>query len=418
LGSGGAPNSGGTGGDGTGGNGTGANGTGANGTGGNGTGGNGTGGNGTGGNGTGANGTGGNGTGGNGGSGPLRESYCARGEPQAVANTTGPIQLAFPLASSSNWRAAWRSASSIYVRAFSRSTVEAAGSAVELTGSASPAGIAMIASGEDEREAVSWNLDDTEWTIHDHLVLAPTFNPNTPSTGDLGGSNATITALTGVDDDTYLLAGVHDSEGIVALFQSGAYVGSTSLQEAGDTDTVYSVAPVWYGGEFNVMFVDAGGLQFTAVPANVSGADAKTTLVGPDPDTGGPSSYVRATDFGDELAVVWLEAGAVRVGLVAPGSNDIRTLDVTPSAFNNRYPNLAKSGARLAVSWLDANTNEIFIQRIESDFTIAEQPFRAAQNVVVEAYGFAGDPLGSSSELFAAAYNTTSLEIVVVNCPF
>jgi hypothetical protein len=316
-----------------------------------------------------------------------------------------------------DWIATWRAGSSVYLRGFGKTTGAGIYTALQLTSTADSTGIPIIGRGPDELAAIGWdNQNNVDWTLHSFIVRNPSASPLTASTDDLAGSDTATTSLLGIADNRYLVAGIDDGEGVLALFENGTYTRSLNLQDGADTDTVYSVAGVRLGSENRVLFVDDGGLEFTIVSDDVSSASAKVTLEGADPDGGGPETYLRTVEVDGDVGVVWLESGRVHAGLFDPMGQLIHVQPMSSIGGNNRYPNLAKSGGRPAVSWLDANTGDLYMQRLEFDFTLFEAPTLMVSGVSVEVYGFGGDELGSGSELYAAAFNTSKIELVTIAC--
>lgn len=402
--------------------------SGAGGSGGNGTGGNagagsggdgaGTGGASTGGSGTGGSGTGGDGSGGQsstGGTGNLPDPPCDVTYFGPVPESPGvaPVQLgATPSGTTRSWLIAWQDGSSIYFRTHERDDV-GLGTEYEITASADAVGVPVIATGDGERAAIGWShsASSVDLTLQSFQVVAPSFSPDTTSTPDLGGSNATVTAVASRNDSIYLLAGVHDGDGLVALFEDGAHVGSATLTG----NNVHSVAPVWLDNAFRVVFVDDDGLQFATVASDASSASATVTVDSTPPDADGPEHYVRAMSFGEDIAAVWVDDGAVRAVLLDTAGGEVARVNIATGS-NNRYPNLARSGSRLAVSWLEANSGELRMQRLESDFSKMENWLVVDTDVAVEVVGFSGEDYVSDTELYAAAYNTTTVELATIEC--
>lgn len=256
-----------------------------------------------------------------------------------------------------------------------------------------------------------------EFASGDARIVMNGLNPLAPDivnrleSDPLGGDAApevVAIALRGSTSDALVAAVDADGSAVLVLFSDGQYSRTQTLSGPIDDLTVLDL-----GATFAIAYVQGGTLQIALASHNLEEIEAAQPISDASPITPGLGSLAGVT-LDDGAALVWVqEYGVYMATLDIDGSESESPIQIAPGP--SVLPKIDTWGDQLFLSWIDASSDALYLQRFPDGLTNEENPLLVSAGVTDLRYGLAADPFSGEPTL-ALVYSTDRLRMTIVNC--
>jgi hypothetical protein len=115
--------------------------------------------------------------------------------------------------------------------------------------------------------------------------------------------------------------------------------------------------------------------------------------------------------------LVWVQSNGIHLTILDESGTPAPSVRVS-NGSNDILPMVDALGSQLVVSWIDADTDTLYMRRFPTGLSDnSEAPQVVATGVAETRYGFAADPFTLAPATFGFVFSDNRLKVALVACP-